>query len=304
MAPDASLPAPAARALEPVAGRWAELARRPDLLGRLVRHPSLYGGAFILVLFVFIACFAGYLGTVDPSAISPANRTQPPSAEFWFGTDTLGRDLYSRVLFGTRVSLLVGISVACLTVVIGVVVGLVSGYIRAIDGLVMRMMDGLMSIPPVLLAIALMALSRGSLVNVILAIALAEVPRMVRLVRGLVLSIREQTYIESAVANGSRLRTILFAHILPNTVGPVIVQATYVCAAAMVVEALLSFIGVGTPPTTPSWGNIMSEGRALFQVKPYVVLIPAAFLSVAVLAVNMVGDGLRDLLDPKTSKNL
>jgi peptide/nickel transport system permease protein len=168
----------------------------------------------------------------------------------------------------------------------------------------MRVMDGMMSIPPILLAIALMALTRGSVGNVILAITIAEIPRVARLVRGVVLSLREQPYVEAAVANGARVPRIIFRHILPNTFAPMSVQATYICASAMIVEAILSFIGAGVPPTVPSWGNIMAEGRALWQVKPFIVFFPAVFLSVTVLAVNLLGDGMRDALDPRLAKGL
>jgi peptide/nickel transport system permease protein len=216
----------------------------------------------------------------------------------------LGRDIYSRVLYGTRVSLGIGFAVAFLSSVIGLTIGLASGFIRALDGLVMRIMDGLMSIPPILLAIALMALTRASVQNVIVAITIAEIPRVSRLVRGVVLSLREQPYVEAAIASGTRVPKIIFKHILPNTMAPITVQATFICASAMITEATLSFIGAGTPPTIPSWGNIMSEGRALWQVKPFIVFFPAVFLSVTVLAVNLLGDGLRDALDPRLAKRI
>ncbi|MBV9970240.1 MAG: ABC transporter permease, partial [Xanthobacteraceae bacterium] len=217
-------------------------------------------------------------------------------------TDMLGRDIYSRVLYGARVSLTVGLSVAILASVVGLAIGLVSGMVRWADGIIMRVMDGLMSIPPILLAVALMALTRGSIGNVIVAITIAEIPRVSRLVRGVVLSLREQPYVDAAIAAGTRTPMIILRHILPNTVAPMTVQATYICGSAMIVEAILSFIGAGTPPTIPSWGNIMAEGRALWQVKPFIVFFPAAFLSITVLAVNLVGDGLRDALDPRARK--
>ena len=274
------------------------------VLGFLRNNPTVAIGGLLLLGLVLIGIFAPYLGTVDPTALAPAKRTRPPSADFWFGTDALGRDIYSRVLYGTRVSLTVGLSVAVLATFAGLVIGLASGFVRWADTIIMRFMDGLMSIPPILLAVALMALTRGSVGNVIMAISVAEIPRVSRLVRGVVLSLREQAYVDAAVASGTRMPMIILRHILPNTLAPILVQATYVCASAMIVESILSFIGAGTPPTIPSWGNIMAEGRALWQVKPFIVFFPAAFLSVTVLAVNLLGDGLRDALDPRMTKGL
>ena len=279
--------------------------RRRSGVGRLVvRHPTIVVGGALLLVMLFIAVAAPYLGTIDPTALAPARRTRPPSAQFWFGTDMLGRDVYSRVMYGARVSLLVGFAVAALSSAIGLLIGLASGFVRWLDGLIMRCMDGLMSIPPILLAVALMALTRGSVKNVIMAITLAETPRVARLVGGLVLSMREQPYVEAAIAAGTRTPVIAWRHILPNTLAPLTVQATYICASAMITEAILSFIGAGTPPTIPSWDNIMAEGRALWEVKPYIVFFPAVFLSITVLAVNLMGDGLRDALDPRLAKRL
>jgi peptide/nickel transport system permease protein len=277
---------------------------RRGVLGFLRNNPTVAIGGTLLLVLVLIGIFAPYLWTVDPTALAPARRLRAPSADFWFGTDALGRDVYSRVLYGTRVSLTVGLSVALLATLVGLAIGLVSGFVRWADSIVMRVMDGLMSIPPILLAVALMALTRGSVGNVIMAITVAEIPRVSRLVRGVVLSLREQAYVDAAVASGTRTPMIILRHILPNTLAPMLVQATYVCASAMIVESILSFIGAGTPPTIPSWGNIMAEGRALWQVKPYIVFFPAAFLSLTVLAVNLVGDGLRDALDPRMAKSL
>lgn len=276
---------------------------RRGAIGFLRNHPTVAIGGGLLLCLVLIGVFAPYLGSVDPTAIAPARRTRAPSADFWFGSDALGRDIYSRVLYGTRVSLLVGLSVAVFASLIGLTIGLVAGVVRWADGILMRVMDGLMSIPPILMAIALMALTKASVGNVILAITVAEVPRVARLVRGVVLSLREQPYVDAAVTSGTRTPMVILRHILPNTVAPMLVQATYICASAMITEAILSFIGAGVPPTIPSWGNIMAEGRALWQVKPYIVFFPAAFLSVTVLAVNLLGDGLRDALDPRMAKN-
>lgn len=291
----------AAPAAEPVK---AELGRAARFRRYLRRHPSVAIGGGLLILMALIGIFAPLLGTTDPTAIAPSRRTRVPSELYWFGTDMLGRDVYSRVIYGARVSLLVGFSVAILSSVIGLAIGLFAGFIRWADGVIMRIIDGMMSIPPILLAIALMALTRGSIQNVIIAITIAEIPRVARLVRGVVLSLREQPYVEAAVANGARVPRIIFRHILPNTFAPMSVQATYICASAMIVEAILSFIGAGVPPATPSWGNIMAEGRALWQVRPHIILFPAVFLSITVLAVNLLGDGLRDSLDPRLAKTL
>jgi peptide/nickel transport system permease protein len=257
-----------------------------------------------MAIIIGIAVFAPLLFTVDPTALAPARRTRPPSGQYWFGTDMLGRDVYSRVLYGSRISLIVGFAVALIASLVGMTIGLTAGFVRSVDSIVMRVMDGLQSIPGILLAIALMALTRASVENVVAAIAVTQLPTVSRLVRSVVLSLREQPYVEAAVAAGTRLPVIIVKHILPNTLAPVIVQATFICASAMLTEATLSFIGAGTPPIIPSWGNIMAEGRALWQVKPYIVFFPAAFLSVTVLAVNLLGDGLRDALDPRLAKRI
>ncbi len=286
---------------------------------RLPRNRSVWIGAAVLAVIVAIAGLAPYLGTTDPAAIDPVARNKRPGAErvithddgtrtastFRMGTDSLGRDVYSRVIYGSRVSLIVGITVALISVAVGLVIGLLSGYIRWLDGIVMRVMDGLMSIPAILLAIALVSLSRGTgLRTVILAIVIPEIPRVVRLVRAVVLSVREEPYVEAARALGAPTATVLARHVLPNTIAPLVVQGTFVCASAILVEAILSFLGVGIPPETPTWGNIMAEGRALFRILPHNILFPSLFLAATVLAVNMLGDGLRDLLDPRVRKQI
>jgi peptide/nickel transport system permease protein len=270
---------------------------------RLVRrHPKIAVGAFILIVMAILAIFAPLLGTIDPRAISLGKRLRPPSAEFWFGTDALGRDLYSRVIYGGRISVMVGVACALLSSVGGVMIGMLAASAKWLDSLVMRITDGLMSIPSMLLAIALMAVTRGSLGTVIVAITIVEVPRVARMIRGVVLSLREQPFVEAAVAAGSTMPKIIWRHLLPAVVSPLTVQATFVGSAAIVIEAGLSFIGAGTPPTIPSWGNIMSDGKALWQIKPYLVFIPAVFLTATVLGVNLLGDGLRDALDPRLSE--
>ncbi|SOE94655.1 peptide/nickel transport system permease protein [Burkholderia sp. D7] len=268
----------------------------------LRRYPTVAVGGLLMLLLVLTAIFAPWLGTQDPTQIAPLYRTRPPSAQFWFGTDLLGRDVYSRVLYGTRVSLTVGFSVAVLSTAIGAVIGVIAGFVRWLDVVIMRIMDGFMSIPTILLAIALIALWHESMRTVILAITIVEIPRVVRLVRGVVLSLREQAFVEAAVTAGASPWRIMVRHIFPNTVAALIVQGTYILGVSILAEASLSFIGAGVPPITPSWGNIMAEGRALWQIRPHLIAFPAAFLSVTILAVNMLGDGLRDALDPRMSK--
>jgi len=270
----------------------------------LRRHPTAIAGGVVLLLMILAAVLAPWLWTVDPEAVAPVKRLKPPAEEWWFGTDMMGRDVYSRVVYGTRVSLTIGISVALLTTVFGIAIGLITGFVRWMDAIMMRVMDGLMSIPPVLLAIALMALTRASMQNVIIAITLAETPRVVRLVRSLVLTLREEPYVQAAVAAGTTLPRILWRHILPNIMAPLLVQATYVCASAMITEAILSFIGAGTPPNIPSWGNIMAEGRSMFGLANYLIFFPGICLSLTVLAVNLMGDGLRDALDPRLARRM
>src|SRR6267142_1934180 len=268
------------------------------------RHPTIIFGGVLLLLMAAMAVFAPWLATVDPQALAPIRRLKWPSAQYWFGTDMLGRDVYSRTIYGARVSLVVGISVALFSTSLGLAIGVIAGFTRWVDSIVMRIMDGLMSIPEVLIAIALMALTRASMGNVIFAITVAQVPRVTRLVRGIVLTLREQPYVEAAIASGTGPIRILWRHIVPNTLPPLLVQATFICAGAMITEAILSFIGAGTPPNIPSWGNIMAEGRSLFQVAYYIVLFPGVMLSVTVLAINLLGDGLRDALDPRLARRL
>src|SRR5215468_10880631 len=275
----------------------AALLRAPAARSRglLRRQPTMVGGLICLALILLTGLAAPYLGTVDPTSIRPITRLREPSAEFWFGTDQFGRDIYSRTLYGGRISLLVGVTVAAASLALGIVIGLLTGYYRRLDRVVMRVMDGLMAIPAILLALALMASVR----NVIIALVIPGVPRVVRVVRASVLSLREQTMVEAARALGAQTPRILSVYILPALVAPLIVQGTYICASAMLFEAYLSFLGAGTPPDIPSWGNIMAEGRAYVQRAFWIILFPGAFLAATVLAVNLVGDGLRDLLKVK-----
>jgi peptide/nickel transport system permease protein len=275
-------------------------------------------GGFFLLLLIAIAAAAPWLGTVDPTLFDAASRDLRPGQAgeittlggetvqhvFLMGSDSFGRDIYSRVIYGTRVSLAVGLAAALVALTFGIVAGLTAGYLRWLDGLLMRIMDGLMAIPAVLIAIAVVALWRASLLTVILAIAIPEIPRVTRLVRALVLTIREEPYVEAAISLGSSAGKIMFGHILPNTVAPLLVQGTYICAFAILLEAILSFLGVGLPPDIPTWGNIMAEGRVQFVAYPHNVFFPGIFLAVTVLAVNILGDGLRDTLDPKMAKRV
>jgi peptide/nickel transport system permease protein len=275
-------------------------------------------GGTTLLLLVVVAVLAPWLGTVDPTLFDAASRDLRPGATgeimtlegevvkhtFLMGSDSFGRDIYSRVLYGTRVSLIVGLAAALLAAVFGIVCGLGAGYIRWLDGPLMRVMDGIMAIPAILIAIAVVALWRSSLPTVIVAIAIPEIPRVTRLVRSLVLTIREEPYVEAAVALGTPTGKIMFGHILPNTIAPLLVQGTYICAFSILLEAILSFLGVGLPPEIPTWGNIMAEGRVQFVAYPHNVFFPGIFLAVTILAVNILGDGLRDTLDPKMAKRV
>ena len=263
----------------------------------------ILGAALILIMAV-IALAAPWIATHDPQDIDPLARMLPPSSEHWFGTDALGRDVFSRAMWGGRVSLIVGVSVAAASTLLGVAIGLLAGFVRQLDNILMRIMDGLMAIPGILLAIALMAVTSASLTTVIVAIIVPEVPRMVRLVRSLALTLREQLFVEAAHAVGTRLPTILIRHVLPNMVAPLVVQATFVAASAVLTEAALSFLGVGVPPTTPSWGNMMAEGRNFVAVAFHIILYPGILLAVTVLAINLLGDGLRDALDPRLARQL
>jgi peptide/nickel transport system permease protein len=287
-------------------------------LGGVLRNWSVRIGGAVLAAMLLVALAAPWLGTVDPSLFDAASRDLLPGQEgeittlegetlrhtFVMGSDSFGRDIYSRVIFGTRVSLVVGVATALLALAGGIAFGLAAGYFRWLDGVLMRFMDGVMAIPAILIAIALVALWRGSLVTVVVAIAIPEIPRVTRLVRSLVLSIREEPYVEAAVALGTPTRKILLGHILPNCAAPLVVQGTFICASGILVEAILSFLGVGLPPDIPTWGNIMAEGRAQFVSFPHNVFFPGIFLAATVLAVNILGDGLRDTLDPKMAKRV
>jgi peptide/nickel transport system permease protein len=301
-----------------LAGETAAPPPKPGLAARLARDGSIVFGAAIILFMVLIGLTAPWLGTKNPSEINPAFRNRVPGIEqtirnddgtartftYRMGTDSLGRDVYSRVIYGARVSLIIGITVAAISIAIGLFIGLISGYIRWIDAIVMRLMDGLMAIPAILLAIALVSLFRAGLFAVIVAIIVPEVPRVVRLVRSIVLSVREEPYVEAAICAGTPTYLLLFRHVLPNTIPALIVQGTFICANAILLEAILSFLGIGIPPETPTWGNIMAEGRGLFRIYPHNIFFPGICLALTVLAVNVLGDGLRDRLDPKLARRV
>jgi len=268
------------------------------------KHPTLIAGALLLVAVAALSLLAPWIATHDPQDMDVLARMQPPSAEHWFGTDALGRDVFSRAVWGGRVSMIVGLSVGALATALGILLGLFAGFVRRADAFVMRIMDGLMAIPGILLAIALMAVTQASLTTVIVAITVPEIPRVTRLVRSLALTLREQLFVEAAHAVGTRLPVILVRHVLPNMVAPLIVQATFVAAAAVLTEAALSFLGVGVPAQTPSWGNMMAEGRNFVAVAFHIILYPGILLAITVLAINMLGDGLRDALDPRLARQL
>ncbi len=264
--------------------------------------PIVSIASLVLLAIILMAVFAPLLAPHDPIRLTPTARLKPPSEDYLLGTDAFGRDLLSRIIYGARISLIVGIGAAICATVIGLAIGLFAGFFRQLDAVLMRIVDGLMAIPNILLAIAIVALSGASIWTVMVAITIPEVPRVVRLVRSVVLSAREEPYVEAAIAAGSSTRRILLRHLLPNTIAPLIVQGTYIAASAILVEAILSFLGAGISPETPTWGNIMAEGRIYFPINPGIILWPGLVLSLAILSVNLVGDAARDALDPRMSK--
>ncbi len=271
---------------------------RPKL-GFLTSTPIIAVSTVLLGLIVLITILAPLLAPHDPQLLAPAQRLKPSTALHWLGTDGYGRDVLSRIIHGGRISLIIGVGAAIFSIGIGLVIGLVSGFFKWVDAVMMRVMDGLMAIPSILLAIAVVSLSGASVMTVLIAITIPEIPRVARLVRSVVLSAREEPYVEAAISVGSSLPKIMWRHLMPNTIAPLIVQGTYVCASAILTEAILSFLGAGINPETPTWGNIMAEGRAYFQIKPSLIFWPGLLLSIAILSINLIGDAARDALDPK-----
>jgi peptide/nickel transport system permease protein len=264
-----------------------------------LRRRSAVLGAALVVINLLIAVGATPIAGVDPQALDVKARLAPPTVQHWFGTDHVGRDAWSRVIYGARLSMIVGGSVVVLSFVGGVAFGVLGGYFRGLDNVLMRMMDGLMAFPGIILAIAMMASLGPSVLNVIVALGVVYVPRVARIVRGSVLVIRETPYVEAARALGIGDGRIIARHVLPNCMSPVIVQGTFIFAAAVLGEAALSFLGVGVPPQIPSWGNVLAEGRSYLQQAPWLTLFPGAAIMASILGLNLFGDGLRDLLDPK-----
>ncbi len=302
--------------LEALSVESATVVSQPGAWSRVCANMSVRIGGAVMMVLVVLALLAPWLGTVDPSLFDPASRDLLPGQRgeittldgeilkhrFLMGSDSFGRDIYSRVIYGTQVSLIVGLFTALVAMAFGIAFGLMAGYLRRLDGLLMRLMDGVMAIPAILIAIALVAMWRGSLMTVVVAIAIPEIPRVTRLVRSLVLTIREEPYVEAAISLGTPTLLIMLRHILPNCVAPLVVQGTFICASGILTEAILSFLGVGLPPEIPTWGNVMAEGRAQFNAYPHNIFFPGIFLAVTVLAVNILGDGLRDTLDPKMAR--
>ena len=268
------------------------------------RHPGLAFGLFVVGAMIVLAIAAPWLHTVDPTTIRPRMRLRPPLGEFWLGTDASGRDLWSRIAYGSRISLAVGAAVASISLALGLVIGTVAGTVRRLDGVIMRVMDGAMAIPAILFAIMVVTLFGATLQTVIIAITLPEIPRVVRLTRSVVLTVRGEAYVEAAISMGTPKVMLIIRHILPNILAPVIVQATFTASAAILIESSLSFLGIGTPSGIPSWGNIMADGRNYFQIAPQLIIAPGLLVAVTVLAVNMIGDGLRDLLDPRFARSV
>jgi peptide/nickel transport system permease protein len=271
----------------------------PRGLRRFRYNTSLTGGTVVLLVVILAAILAPLITSHNPLALDAYARLKPPSVAHWFGTDHLGRDLYTRTIFGARLSLEVGSMVMFITVFLGVLFGLMAGYFRALDMMIMRFMDAVMAFPALLLSIALMAMLGSSLRNVVIALAIVFTPRTTRVVRASALALKESVFVEAARGIGARAPRIILRHIFPNTVAPLLVQATYIFAQSILTEAALSFLGAGSPPFIPSWGNIMAEGRAYVQSAIWITTFPGIFLILTVLGVNLIGDSLRDILDPK-----
>jgi len=277
--------------------------RRPSRLTQaqriLVRHPNMLVGAVLLAIIVVAAAGASVIMTHDPNLQTPSDRLLPPSSTHFFGTDGQGRDVFSRMIKGAQLSLLVGVAVATLTCLAGGAIGLVSGFMPRVDAVVMRIMDGLMAFPSIIFAIGIMAVRGAEVSNVIFALTVVNTPRMARIVRSVVQSTAEAQFVEAAESIGVSTPRLLLRHITPNCLSPVIVQTSFVFAEAVLGEATLSFLGAGAPPDVPSWGGMLSESRVFLSQAPWTMLVPGAALTLTVFALNLIGDGIRDVLDPR-----
>ncbi|CAB3707878.1 Glutathione transport system permease protein GsiD [Achromobacter deleyi] len=278
------------------------LPRARGLWPTLARDPMMLCGLALLLALVALAMLAPWITWHDPAALAPRLRLKPISEGYWLGTDSLGRDLFSRVLYGGRLSITLAALVAVISVCAGLALGILAGYFRRLDGFIMRIIDGIMAIPGLLLAIAMVALGGASIPTMVIAISIPEIPRVARLVRSVVLSVREEPYVEASLGMGTRTVRVLWRHVLPSTINPLVVQATFICASAILIEAVLGFLGLGFPPEIPSLGSIISEGRAFFQRAPWIVLFPGAYLALLILSINLFGDALRDRLDPRMAR--
>jgi peptide/nickel transport system permease protein len=292
---------PASPTAVPDAGAASPLLAQ---IRRTLRSWPVMTAIVVLLLLVALAVFAPWLGTTDPSMLEAAQRLKPISAMHWLGTDAFGRDVFSRVTYGARVSLTVGLGTVVISLSIGLFIGIVAGYFRLADAMIMRVMDGMMAIPGILLAIALVSLSGASLFTVLVAISVPEIPRVVRMVRSIILSVRNESYVEAAIVLGTPVPVLMWRHMMPSTLAPLIVQGTYIFASAILTEAVLSFLGAGIPPEIPSWGNVMAESRVYFMMLPGLILYPGILVSLTVLSVNVLGDALRDALDPRMARRI
>ncbi len=276
-----------------------ELSDWQRLVRKFIKNPTAMMGLIILIIMIFMAIFAPLIAPYDPLEITPVDRLLPPGGEHWFGTDRMGRDIFSRVVFGSRISLVVGLSVVALTTLFGTLLGLLAGYYKRLDDLLMRILDGMMAFPGLILMIMIMAVMGRSLMNVVIALTIVYMPRMARVVRGAVLVQKEMTYVEAARAIGASNLRILLCHIPRNCIAPIIIQGTMIFAYVVLAESALSFLGVGVPPEIPSWGNVISSGKVFLRRAPWICFFSGAAISLCVLALNSIGDGLRDILDPR-----
>lgn len=279
-------------------------ADEPKFLELLFSRRSVFLALIVFLVIMALCVLAGLIAPADPAQMSVRKRLTAPGAEFWLGSDAFGRDVASRLLYAGRVSLSIGLGVAILSSIVGIFIGLLAGFFRQLDGLLSRLIDAMMAFPDILLAIALVSILGGSMVNVILALSIVYAPRIARIVRASTLVIRELPYVEAARALGTSTPRIMTTHVLRNIMSPIIVQGTFIFAYAMLAEAGLSFLGVGVDPSTPTWGTMINEGRQYIDQASYLIFFPGIAISVSVLSLQLVGDGLRDALDPRLAKEV